>query len=155
MRVCRHMECRQCPAPVSQLLQLSPGRNSAVSSSCSLLGAAPLCDPPGEEVLREELILLNLFCPQTMVRPLCCRQEGTSSPSPSSSPSKLAFWGGEDILKMRVFLSKTLLKLFVARAQDSGHLLRGEAWQCALLGEGQAAQTLVNSEESKEGVHCD
>lgn len=102
--VCRHMECRQCPAPVSQLLQLSPGRNSAVPLCCPLLGAAHLWDPPGEEVLQEELILLNLFCPQTMVRPLSCRQEGTSSPSPSSSLSKLAFLRGEDILKMRGFL---------------------------------------------------
>lgn len=58
---------------------------------------------PGRKVCSRELILLNLFCPQTMVRPLSCRQEGTSSPSPSSSLSKLVFLGGEGILKMRVF----------------------------------------------------
>lgn len=52
---------------------------------------------PGRKFCRRELSLPNLFCPQTMVRPLSCRQEGTNSPSPSSSLSKLAFLVGEKI----------------------------------------------------------
>lgn len=75
-------------------LQLSPGRNIPVPSCCSL---AVCCTSqpvvcPGRKFCRREIIVLNLFCPQTTVKSLSCRQEGTSSPSPSSSPSKLTFF---------------------------------------------------------------
>lgn len=71
------------------------------AAPCWVLHTSVTC--LGRRFWRRELILLDLFCPQTMVRPLSCRQESTSSPSPSSSLSKLAFFGGRDILKMRFF----------------------------------------------------
>lgn len=71
------------------------------AAPCWVLHTSGTC--LGRHFCRRELILLNLFCPQTMERPLSCRQEGTSSPSPSSSLSKLAFLGGEGILRVRFF----------------------------------------------------
>ena len=39
-----------------------------------------------------EIIALRLFCPQITAKSPSCRQEGTSSPSPSSSQSKFVVW---------------------------------------------------------------
>lgn len=75
------------------LLQLNPARNTPVPPSCSfaVYCTSPPLICPGRKFCRREIIVLNLFCPQTMVRSPSCRQEGTSSPSPSNSPSKLTF----------------------------------------------------------------
>jgi len=61
-----------------------------VPSAALLLCTVHLCHQsyPGRKFCRREIIVFNLFYPQTMARSPSCRQEGTSSPSPSSSPSK-------------------------------------------------------------------
>lgn len=44
--------------------------------------------------------------------------------------------------------------LCVMHMQTSGYLVRREAWQCALLGEGWAAQAMASAYEDQERVHC-
>lgn len=75
------------------LLQCNPGRNIPAVSCCSFPARAappPICS--GRKSCRCEIIVFNLFCPQTMVKSPSCRQEGTSSPSLSSSRSKFVFF---------------------------------------------------------------
>lgn len=44
--------------------------------------------------------------------------------------------------------------LSVTHVQTSGYLVRRKAWQCALLGEGWAAQAMASAHEDQERVHC-
>lgn len=152
------------------LLQFNPGRNIPAVSCCSFPACAappPICS--GRKSCRCEIIVFNLFCPQTMVKSPSCRQEGTSSPSLSSSPSKFVGFcclnvkgkrscsvlGRADGAPRSRTFQQSPPELLPARTQDPGYLLRGKARQRALLGESQTAQTLVDGEKGEERVHRD
>ncbi len=58
------------------------------------------------------------------------------------------------IFTWNVYCNSYSYVLCVTDMQTSGYLVRRKAWQCALLGEGWAAQAVASAHEDQERVHC-